>query len=113
MDNKERARIWLEHDPEDCYWSLAGWSKQDQKGMVDELAEFLDAFEKEVSSTALDSICDYAIARRLEYAEIAKPMPFRRISEQGSAKKLAAECRELAYFDVIRAIERIRAGQKP
>jgi len=43
--NKERARIWLSYDPEDCYWTLAGYCVEDQNGMIEELAELLDEVE--------------------------------------------------------------------
>jgi len=45
----------------------------------------------------------YVQNRRLEFREVAESSNKRGLE----AKKLAAECRELAYFDVVKEIERI------
>lgn len=68
------------------------------------------AMEREMGETvtdALDEVMEYAKKQRREYAWIAEQSNKRGLE----AKKLAAECRELAYFDVMQAIERIRRGQ--
>jgi len=59
-------------------------------------------------SDILEEIMHYVLNRRQEYAAIARDSNRRGME----IKKLSAECRELAYFDVMKEIERIRAAKQ-
>jgi len=62
-----------------------------------------------MSDTNLEKLMEYVQKKRAEYAFLASNSNKRGME----AAKLAAECREIAYFDVMKAIERIQVGGQP